>query len=239
MSKKKIKEDGSLFYRQRDLLRPIGLGMTVVGIIWFWIGISMASYYVPMVITPVGIILFFIGASRSISQSDLEGERDHALNDYDQAARATEHFDRLVLKQPSDVETGAYNYGEDAAYFRRGKNGTLMSDVYARTHIWFTKDGILLASRKVCLTRLNDPDGGISDTTRLVPFTALVGATLDEHTTSVTLTNTKKTATVRWCELVLTGHDGELLRVPAQNDMDCAGVCEEINRRIQKNQPER
>ena len=41
--------------------------------------------------------------------------------------------------------------------------------------------------------------------------------------------------TVKWCELVLMGAEGELLRIPAKNDMDAEGLVEFINRRRERN----
>ena len=58
---------------------------------------------------------------------------------------------------------------------------------------------------------------------------------LEQYETVVTLTNTGKPMTVKWCELVLMGAEGELLRIPAKNDMDAEGLVEFINRRRERN----
>lgn len=240
MSKKHLKEDGSLFYRQTDTVRFIGAGFLIVGLVTLWLG-SYGMFYIPVILIPVGLVLFFIGSYKSINQSDLENERDNALRGYEDKAREIEKFDRIVLHQPTDIVTEAYGFGEDAMFFKRGKGSTVISDIFTRTHFWFTKDGLIIASRRVSITRMNDDSPehggeGVRDTLLQIAFADLTGAALEEHSTQVTLTNTDKPATVRWCELVLTGAEGEALRVAVRNDMDMSGLCDEVMRRIDEAQ---
>ena len=44
------------------------------------------------------------------------------------------------------------------------------------------------------------------------------------------MTNTGKPRTVKWCELVIMGHNEELIRFPAKNDMDAAALVDDLNR---------
>ena len=48
------------FFKQNDVLRLLGGGLLIVGLIWFWIGRTAASYYGPCVMVPVGLILFLV-----------------------------------------------------------------------------------------------------------------------------------------------------------------------------------
>jgi hypothetical protein len=153
--------------------------------------------------------------------------------DYDRSVTDMNGFDRVVLKQPTPVEIGAYSFGGEAAYFKKGKNGTPISDRYTRTHIFYTKDSVLVAGRSVSITELNEADGsGITDFEGQFFFSDIRAASLESYETEVTMTNTGKTVTVKWCELVLTGHEGELLRIPARNDMDASSLVDDINHRV-------
>jgi len=232
MSKKRIK-DGSLYYRQKDILRPLGGVFMIVGVVWFYVGLSMASYYIPCIIVPLGLVFFFVGGSKHISDNDMLEQSNRAMEGYDSAVTDAPYFYRAVLKQPADVTCEAYAFGETARYFKRGKNGTVVSDVLTRSHAFFTKDGILVASRTLSLANLHPETGdGITDGYWELPYATIRSASMEEHSTSVTLTNTGKAATVRWYELVICSESGECLRLPVKNDMDVSTLCDEINRCI-------
>lgn len=231
MSKKSLKQDGSRYFRQTDTLRFLGGGMMLVGLVWFYIGMSYASYIIPTIITPVGLIMFIIASGRHISDGDVEEERNHALEGYDSAVTELHDYERRILKHPADVAIEASHMGERARYFKRGKNSTVLSDRYVKTHFFFTKDALLVASREVSLTELGN-EAAVTDQNEILYFSQLTSAELVKNTADVTLSNTKKKISVNWYEMVITAESGEVLRVPAKNDMDTSTLCEEINRMI-------
>lgn len=229
--KKKI-QDKSLYFHQKDILRPIGAVLMPVGLVWFYFGWSYISYILPSIMVPAGLILFIVGSSKLISDNDIAEQMDHAMIGYDQSVTDMVGFDRVVLKQPAPVEISAYHFGDKAKYFKKGKNGTPISDQYTRSHLFFTKDSIILVSRTISIAELNEAEGiGITDQSEHIYFASINSAALDEYNTTVTLTNTGKPLAVKWCELVLTGPDGELCRIPAKNDMDASTLVDDINRR--------
>lgn len=231
--KKKIK-DGSLYFRQKDILRPIGavllpVGLVVVYLTWgiFFILGALASV--------AGLVMFIVGGAKYISDNDVAEQIDHAMQDYDRPVTDMPGYERVVLKQPAPFEITAYSFGEDAKYFKRGKNSTPISDRLTRTHIFYTKDTMLVVGRTLSLTELNEATGeGITDFEEQLLLTGITSASLETYETTVTLTNTGKPLTVKWCELVLMGAEGELLRIPAKNDMDAAGLVEDINVRAER-----
>jgi hypothetical protein len=227
---KKIK-DGSLYYHQKDIMRPVGAVMLPVGLVLLYLGWGLISYILTCICVPVGLVLFIVGSSKNISDNDLQAQIDHALRDYDRALTETKGFDRAVLRQPAPMEITAYSFGDDATYFKKAKNGTPRSDRLTRIRVFFTKEGILLAGRTLSIAALNEATGeGMTDFTASFAFSEITSAELEVHETPVTMTNSGKTSTVKWCELVLRGEADELLRVPVQNDMDAASLCEILNR---------
>lgn len=232
---KKKMQDGSLYYRQKDILRPIGAVLLPVGLVALWLGFGWFSYIFAIIAIPVGLVLFIFGGLRIISDTDLQEQLDHAMQDYDKSVTDMNGYERMVLKQPAPVEISAFHFGEEARYFKRGKKGSMTSDVYVRSHLFFTKESLILASRRISVAELNEATGeGIQDTTLHIPFSAIRDASLCEYTPSVTLTNTGKTTTVSWCELVVSGEDGDMIRIPVQNDMDAATLVDTIHRMIEK-----
>jgi hypothetical protein len=141
-------------------------------------------------------------------------------------------YERIVLKQPAPFEISAYDFGEKAKYFKKGKNSTPVSDRFTRTHIFLTKETVMIVGRSLILTELDGTaESGVTDFSEHIAISGITSATLEQYETPVTLTNTGKTMTVKWCELVLMGNEGELLRVPAKNDMDVINFVDDINRK--------
>lgn len=231
--KKKIK-DGSLYFRQKDILRPIGAVLLPVGlvVVYFTWGIL---FILGALASVAGLVMFIVGGAKYISDNDVAEQIDHAMQDYDRPVTDMAGYERVVLKQPAPFEITAYSFGEDAKYFKRGKNSTPVSDRLTRTHIFYTKDTLLVVGRTLSLAELNEATGeGVTDFEEQLLLTGITSASLETYETTVTLTNTGKPLTVKWCELVLMGAEGELLRIPAKNDMDAAGLVEDINVRAER-----
>lgn len=232
MSKNLKSKDGARYYRQTDLWRLLGAGLMIVGVVWFYIGWSAASYYVPCVITPLGLVLFLVFSSRHISDNDMEEEKKHRLTDYDASVTGRQDYSRYVLRQPADVESGAYHMGAEATYFKYGKNSALVSDRFVQTHFFFTSDALVVCSRALSLAVPREEEGAFADTEVVLSFSDLISAELCEQSARVTLSNTKKAVTAKWTELVILGKEGELLRLAVKNDMDMFTLCDEVNRKI-------
>ena len=229
--KKRIR-DGSLYYRQKDILRPIGAVLLPVGLLALWLGFGWISYIFATIAIPAGLLLFILGGLRLISDGDLQEQLDRAMRDYDKEITDMAGYDRIVLKQPAPVEISAFSFGEEARYFKKGKHGTPVSDIYVRSHFFFTKDHLILVSRRASVTELNETmEAGVSDTTLRIPFCEIQNASIDPSEASVTLTNTGKVLRVRRNELVLEVGE-ESIRIPVQNDMDSTNLVEAIARRI-------
>ena len=231
---KKNLNDGTRYYHQRDIIRPIGMVLLPVGLVMLFLRMGFVSYMLATVFIPVGLVLFLIGGSKLVSDNDIIEQIDHAMLDYDKSVTDMNGYERIVLKQPAPVELESYQFGDKAKYFRRGKNSTPVSDVYTRTRLFYTKDSLMIVGRTLCISELNEAEGlGITDISEHIPFSGIASAALDMHETQITLTNTGKPLTVKWCELVIMGHEGELMRIPTKNDMDASGLVDDINRRCE------
>lgn len=234
MSKNSMKKDGTLYYRQTDFWRILGAALMIAGVVWFYIGYSMASYYIPGVITPVGLVLFLVFSSRHVSDADMDEERAHRLTDYDASITSRGDYSRIVLRQPSDIETEAYHMGDPATCYKRNKNGKLVSDRFVKSHFFFVADGLWVVSRTLSMTVSREEEGAVADAEYLIPYAEMQFASLSESAVQVTLTASQKAATAHMTELVITGKEGELLRLPVPNDMDMSNLCEALNRKIKE-----
>lgn len=234
MSEKKKssrRKDTTRYYDQSDWMRPVGLGCMIAAVALFYFGFSSISYYLASLLMPLGIFLFFYASVRHITDADVEKERDKLLEGFDSSVTEMENYDRIVLRQPADLLTDGWLHDSPATYFRRNKNGAVISDRFVRSHLFFTKEALLVCSREVSITEMDAETGaGVTDRNQRIPFPDIKSARLDETPVTVTLTKGNKPATVRTCTLVIEGEDGELLRLPVHNDMDSATFCEALAR---------
>ncbi len=230
---KKI-QDGSRYFHQRDIIRPVSAGALIASILVAWFTYSWVAYVIAGIVAPISLVLFFVAGARTISDNDMSEQIAHTMQDYDKPVTDMAGFDRAVLKHPAPVETSAYDFGESAVYFKKGKNGTPVSDRYVGARFFFTKDSLMVIGRKIAVASLGtDPEAAVKDFADTY-LLAGISAALEEHDTEVKLTNTGKTVSVKWCELVLKAADTgeELLRIAVKNDMDAAALCEAVNRHV-------
>ncbi len=231
---KKIK-DGSLYFHQKNILLPIGTGLLLAGIVIAYFTLSWILYILAGFMAAAGLVLFILAGSRNISDNDIKEQIEHAVIDYERVLTDMDNFDRIVLKQPEPVECSAFHFGHEVRYFKKGKNGTPLSDIYTVSKFFFSKDALMVVSRSVCISAMDGTEGsGVTDYSDIFSFDRITSAAVEEHTTTVTYTNNKKTATVKWCELVLVSHEGELLRLPVSDSMDISALCDYVNRRIER-----
>ncbi len=231
---KKTIKDGSLYFRQKELIRPLSAGLLIASILVAWFTYSWIAYIIAGIVAPVSLVMFFVAGSRYISENDMAEQLEHAMLDYDKSITDMANYDRVVLRQPAPVACAAYDFGESAKYFKKGKNGTPVSDQYIGVHFFFTKDALMIIGRRVSIAELNvDTGEGIRPFADTVPFAALRSAVIEEHSTPVLLTASGKTMPVKWYELVLTPAEaeGRTIRLPVPNNMDVIGLCDDINRR--------
>ena len=229
--KKKL-QDGTVYFRQKDILRPIGAVLLPLGLVVVYFTYSYIFYILGGLASVGGLVMFIVGGARHVSDNDVAELMDHALLDYDKSVTDMVGYERVVLKQPAPFEISAYDFSDRAQYFKRGKNGTPISDRFTRTHVFLTKETVIIVGRSLILTELDGTtESGVTDFSEHIAISGITSATLEQYETPVTLTNTGKTMTVKWCELVLMGAEGELLRVPAKNDMDATNFVDDINRK--------
>jgi hypothetical protein len=191
--KKKIK-DGSLYFRQKDILRPIGAVLLPVGLVVVYLTWGIL-FILGALASVAGLVMFIVGGAKYVSDNDVAEQIDHAMQDYDRSVTDMAGYERIVLKQPAPLEITAYSFGEDAKYFKRGKNSTPISDRLTRTHIFYTKDTMLVVGRTLSLTELNEATGeGITDFEEQLLLTGITSASLETYETTVILTGCSRVA---------------------------------------------
>lgn len=215
------------FFKQTDLVRIVGAALIIVGLLWFWLGYSALSYYLPCVMVPAGLVMFIVASVRNVSEGEIKEATQKVLAGLGDDVENSPDFSRKILTSPAPFRAEGPIYDEDAAYFRRGKNSTVISDVYVSTKLYFSRDRFLIRSRRVNLST-----GATEDVSRDVMWDELSGAELVPFSGKVKLSNSKKTeATVHGVMLELKNADGQVtFRAPVHDDMEAVALCEAINK---------
>ncbi len=228
---KKNIQDGSLYFRERNILRPIGGCMTLAGLAMVAFGWSWAAYVIACVLVPLGLVIFCFSGSRFVSEKDMAEKMAEKLLDYDRPVTDMLGYESTIVRVPAPFAVSAYSFGDDAAYFKWTKGSTVISDRYVKTHFFLTtSDTLLVIGRRLSLTEL-DGEAAVADFFETYLLSG-VTASVEEHTTTVNITINGKPAAVKWYEFVLTSLDGEeLLHLPVPNDLDMTNLCETINRK--------
>lgn len=221
------------FYKQNDMWRLLGGGLLIVGFIWLWVGRTMASYYLPIVMIPAGFVMFLVTSARNVPESEIRGHIQKAVQGL--GNDITEHPDlsKQVLNTPAPYRGEAFAFDERMKVARRGKDAKLLSDVFCATAAYFTKDALLLRGRVVNLS-----DGTVQSAEFRLLWEDVGSAALEPYDVKVTMANKRReTATARGGMLTVTGKEGELLySAPVPNDMDGEDFCKSVMRMAQSAQ---
>ena len=219
------------FFKQNDTLRLISGGMLIVGLIWFWVGWSAASYYVPCVIVPLGLVLFLITSARHVPESEIRGNIQKALAELGRDVEQAPDFHTRVLKTPIPYRGESFVFDERAHAARRGKDAKLLTDIYQATAIYFTQEALLVRGVTVNLS-----SGAVDMQVQRIMWSELAAATVTPYELHIGLTNKKNAmATGRGAWLEVRGKEGDVLYVAAvPNDMDAEDLCTQINKRVAK-----
>lgn len=226
--KKKI-PNGSLYFTQKNVVRPLGGGILILALLVIAFPLSWVNFVIAGVLCPVGLIMFWIGGTKVVSEKEMEEEMEKLLLDYDRPITERLDYESVILRIPAPFEVSAYDLGEAATCFKRNKGSTVISDRYVRTHFFLTNETLIIIGRRLSLTELEN-DAGVTDFSETY-LRAGIRAELEERTATVKLTLDGRPATAKWFELVIRALDGEeLLRLPVPNDLDITNLCETLNR---------
>ena len=116
--KKKL-QDGTVYFRQKDILRPIGAVLLPLGLVVVYFTYSYIFYILGGLASVGGLVMFIVGGARYVSDNDVAELMDHALLDYDRSVTEMTGYERVVLKQPAPFEISAYDFSDRAKYFKR------------------------------------------------------------------------------------------------------------------------
>ncbi len=229
---KKSKNRIVTYFEQKDMLRPIALGALIAGLVMMWLGRSYISYILAAILISVGLVTYIVTAARIVSHDEVPDQAKKAMREYDAVYTESKEFSKEVLRHPAPVESELHIYGDGAKYFKKVKDGRVISDVYVKSHFFFTNESFVAVSRRVSLCELDGlTKAGIYDEFKKLAFSDISSASLEEKELEVILSDTKKPVKVKQGELVILGKGGELLRLAVKNDVAMESLCKDVSRR--------
>ncbi len=167
----KRRKDTLRYYNQSTGCAQRPIGAIIAAGVLFYFGWTYVSYILASLLMPGGLFLFFYASVRHTSDADVEKERETLLRDFDSSVTGAEDYDHAVLRQPASLLTDGWIADGDARYFRRTKGGNVISDRFVRSHLFFTRDALLVCAREVSITEMDaDTGAGYTDRTMRIPF---------------------------------------------------------------------
>ncbi len=231
MAKKEKKNVIVKYFEQRDIIRPIALGIVVVGVVTIWLPLSWVAYMLATILIPGGLVTYFVAAAKTVSPEEVPDQIKKAMRDYDADFLASKTA-KEVLRHPAPHETETHIFGEGSRYYKKLKNNSLISDVYSKAHFFFTQKEFIVISRRVSVCELDGlTNAGINDLSRTLPLEKIASAEMRSNEYTVTLSDTKVPQKAKQFELVIKLLDGEELIIPARDDTAMTNIAEEIDRR--------
>ena len=64
-------KNGSRYFHQRDLIRPLSAGLLVASILVAWLTWSWVAYILAGIVAPVSLVMFFVAGARTVSDGDI------------------------------------------------------------------------------------------------------------------------------------------------------------------------
>ncbi len=232
MAKKEKKNVIVTYFEQRDIVRPIALGIVIVGVVTIWLPLSWVAYILATVLIPTGLITYIVAAARSVSPEEVPDQIKKAMRDYDAEFILSKEY-REVLRYPASHECETHVYGDGSRYYKKLKNNSVISDIYSKSHFFFTQASFVAITRRVALCELDGAtSSGIYDSVRKLPFEEIASSELQVTEYTVVLSDTKADQRVKQFDLVVKMRSGEEIGIPVCDDTAMTDMCAEINRRV-------
>lgn len=153
------------YFKNKKIPIYTGAGMIVLGIVCF-LATRWSEYY--LILYPASIILLIVGGIMfAVSKTSQSNDKaiDDAINESfkmfeEQTLKRFDLYERQLPYVESALLDG-YKYYE-GSYLLRDKAGKYRTDVYTKTHVYFTKTELCIGSYEISLIKDEQTDKSVS-----------------------------------------------------------------------------
>lgn len=214
------------YFKKTDSMRAIGLAMSIVGIVFLWLGWNL--YYILFLISliclPAGLAMFFVGSARRSTDEDIETDIKNRTYGIVKDLSDDKHMVRKMLRNLPPVVIEGYEFSE-GLMFTKAKNSQIRSSEYTATAVHILSDMLHVDRRTVCLTTEENREGSYD-----IPYESVKNVYISREKKTVSFgKNTYNVHDTRFC---VDYGEGLTLSVPIHDDMDADALVEKIKNQM-------
>lgn len=226
MKQKNIYKQNERYFTEGEGIKILGAALVGLAVSIFFFGWGYLAYILMSVSAPLGVFLFFFGASRRSTDADLERYIELATEGIEVALEEDRVYAKRLDKSFSPVSVAGYHYAGDIL-LAKAKNGTVRSTAYEKSVLYVLKDALYISSRRISLVAEKK-----ENETRELPFSEIVK--MEIVTNERHLVCEKKTYLVKDTRLCIHLAGGDVISLPASDDLIVEEFVERIMRNIKK-----
>lgn len=216
------------YFVKWDGMGVLGIGIAAVGFLMLWLGFSYMSYILASTLMPIGLIVFLIGSIGRASESDLQAERQNAMESIGfKEIEENEgfRFRGRVPKNPEEKQFECYSM-RDGLYFKRLKSGELCSSEAIAAKMLILNDSFLIKKKTFSLI-----DATQNTETYEIFFSSLESISAERESGTVKSIN-NKSFFAKTCELRIVYDGGKVCSIPAKDDLYTDEFVEKLKRNL-------
>lgn len=214
------------YFENKKAMLYVGAALIAVGVVSFLLWRFTVHYYFfypCMLFLITGGVLFTVSKTSRSSDKSIDEAIDDTFKQFEeQTLTRFDLYDRQLPYVESALLEGYKYY--DGSYIVRDKSGGYRTDVYAKTHVYFTKTELCIGAYEISLIKDDQTDKSVS-----IPYESIKEAYLTDGETTYNMKN--KSVTVNYQTLHIKTTDGEFTS-QAQSSQTLDTLVEDINRVI-------
>ena len=221
MKENKKTKTNANYFTKTDNLKIAGIIILIASGVEFLFGMSYIGYIISSVGLVAGVVLFIVGSSGRVSEAEIS---EYIAKSTDGACAIDAEEKALakrVRKTPTSLIVEGFVFSSDVM-IRKTKKGSLNSSIYSKAVIYPLDTALLIRRRTLLIA-----DEKWEDDSLEIPYADIACLEFAEEIEDITFG--KKLFRAKKDYLVIKTKDGNLISVPAQDNVETDEFIKEIS----------
>ena len=221
MKENKKTKTNANYFTKTDNLKIAGIITLIASGVEFLFGMSYIGYIISSVGLVAGVVLFIVGSSGRVSEAEIS---EYIAKSTDGACAIDAEEKALakrVRKTPTSLIVEGFVFSSDVM-IRKTKKGSLNSSIYSKAVIYPLDNALLIRRRTLLIADEKWVDDSLE-----IPYADIANLEFAEEIEDITFG--KKLFRAKKDYLVIRTKDGNLISVPAQDNVETDEFIKEIS----------
>ena len=221
MKENKKTKTNANYFTKTDNLKIAGIIILIASGVEFLFGMSYIGYIISSVGLVAGVVLFIVGSSGRVSEAEIS---EYIAKSTDGACAIDAEEKALakrVRKTPTSLIVEGFVFSSDVM-IRKTKKGSLNSSIYSKAVIYPLDTALLIRRRTLLIA-----DEKWEDDSLEIPYADIACLEFAEEIEDITFG--KKLFRAKKDYLVIKTKDGNLISIPAQDNVETDEFIKEIS----------